>query len=171
MFVRVISSAARCIMAPALAILLTGVAAHTPAAAADGSFAPLAGSWNGGGQIVLSSGSKERIRCRATYAPDAPGTNVQIELRCASDSYKFELKSDVTNSGGRISGSWSETTRGASGIISGTASAGQIDVRANGPTFSALLTLTTRGNRQTILIESPGSEMSQVSIALSKAKR
>lgn len=170
MFVRAVSSAARVFMAPALAILLAGAAAQEPAAAAEGPFASLAGSWSGSGQILLSSGSKERIRCRASYRPDEGGSNIRIELRCASDSYKFELHSDVAARGGQISGMWNETTRGAVGVISGTASAGRMDVRANGPTFSALLTLSTRGGHQTIVIESPGSEMSQVTISLNKGR-
>ena len=166
MSLRSISSAA--IAAPALAIMLASVAFLTPARAADGPFAGLAGAWTGSGHIILSSGSKERLRCRATYSPDAALANLRIELRCASDSYNFELKSDVTNSGGKISGSWSETTKGAIGSISGTGSAGRIDVNASGPTFSAQLALATRGNRQSISIQSPGSEMREVAITLAK---
>ncbi len=156
-----------------LVALALAVAAASPGYAqrpAENPFGPLAGSWSGTGTIALSSGTKERIRCRATYRPDSSAMNLQIELRCASDSYTFELKSNVSHKVGEISGMWTESTRGAIGSISGIATGNQIQVRALGPIFSAILSLTTRGDRQQISIQSPGSEMSEVLISLSKAK-
>jgi hypothetical protein len=37
--------------------------------------------------------------------------------------------------------------------------------------FNATLSLTTRGNRQEVLIRSPGSEISEVAISLSRKGR
>ena len=50
-------------------------------------------------------------------------------LRCASDSYKFDLSSDVTSHGDHITGNWSETNRNISGSLLGTAGSGKIDVQ------------------------------------------
>jgi hypothetical protein len=50
----------------------------------------------------------------------------------------------------------------------GRASGGQIQARVDSPTFSANLTLTTRGNKQSVTIESQG-ELRLVSITLNKA--
>jgi hypothetical protein len=77
-------------------------------------------------------------------------------LRCASDSYKFDLSSDVTSNGDRISGNWSEASRNLFGNLQGTAGGGtiQVFVEANG--FAANLTLRTNGNRQTVQINSKG---------------
>jgi hypothetical protein len=130
-------------------------------------FAMMRGSWSGGGTIALSNGTKERIRCRASYVPDGDAS-LALELRCASDSYKFELQSNVSHNGGTLSGSWSEATRGAGGSISGTVHGGRIQATASGPTFTAALALNTQGNRQTVSILSPGSELSAVSISLSR---
>jgi hypothetical protein len=94
------------------------------------------------------------------------GNNLQLRLRCASDSYTFDLNSNVNHTSGAISGSWSETTRNVSGSLSGRASANEIQARVDSPSFSANLTLTTRGDRQTVAIESRGSELAAVSIAL-----
>jgi hypothetical protein len=63
-------------------------------------FSHLAGSWAGSGTISFNSGTRERIRCRAQYAPGDGGTSLRLELRCASDSYKFELQSNLTSSAG-----------------------------------------------------------------------
>lgn len=134
-------------------------------------FANLPGSWSGPGTITLNTGAKERIRCRAQYRGASSGSDLQLELRCASDSYKFELQSSVSHNGGTISGTWSEQTRGAVGTISGTSSGSQINLRATSPVFSALLAVNTRGNQQSISIQSPGSEISAVAINLSRGSR
>jgi len=62
-----------------------------------GPFAGLNGSWSGSGTVSLADGSKERIRCRANYTVDATGSGLRQSLRCASDSYKFDLASNVTS--------------------------------------------------------------------------
>jgi hypothetical protein len=134
-------------------------------------FAAMAGSWAGPGTISLSSGAKERIRCRAQYRVAENGSDLQLELRCASDTYRFELQSAVSHNDGAISGTWSEITRGAIGTISGTSNGNQINLRASSPVFSALLAVNTRSNQQSISIQSPGSEISAVSINLSRGSK
>ena len=69
----------------------------------------------------------------------AAATRIQIDLRCASDSYNFNLTSNVQANGNAIAGSWTETTRNASGSVSGTASGGQIQARVSGPTLRRTL--------------------------------
>ena len=65
-------------------------------------------------------------------------------------------------------GTW--TTRGAGGAISGTVSRGRIQARATSPTFSASLAMNTSGSRQSISIQSPGSELEAVNISLSRSR-
>jgi hypothetical protein len=134
-------------------------------------FPGLSGAWAGPGTISLSSGAKEKIRCRALYRVAETGADLQLDLRCASDTYKFELQSNVSHSNGAISGTWSELTRGAIGVISGTSNGNQINLRANSPVFSAMLAVSTRSNQQSISIQSPGSEISAVSINLSRGAK
>ena len=128
----------------------------------------LGGSWSGQGSINFNDGTKERIRCRSNYTPDGAGAKLKLELRCASDSYKFELNGNVIYDNGQISGNWNETSRNAAGDITGTASATKIEVRAVGQTFAAFLNITTRGSSQSVSIKSPGSTMSEVQITLAK---
>jgi hypothetical protein len=134
-------------------------------------FGGLAGSWSGPGTITLSSGAKERLRCRATYDVEGSARRLQISLRCASDSYKFELQSAVTHNDGAISGTWTEATRNAGGTLSGTANGSKIQANATGPAFSASLAFATRANTQTVSIHSPGSEISAVAITLTKGSK
>lgn len=123
--------------------------------AQSGPFAGFDGSWNGSGTVTLSDGSSERIRCRATYRING-GNALSQTLRCASDSYKFDLSSNVTSQGDNVSGNWSEASRGINGNLNGRAGGGQIDVFVEAAGFAASITLTTRGNRQSVSINSKG---------------
>jgi hypothetical protein len=154
----------------AAALAFTGTA-HTGTAQAQraGPFSGLAGNWAGGGSIAIGNGANERIRCLADYHVGNTGTTVALQLRCASDSYKFELQGNVHYQNGEVRGDWSETTRGTAGQVSGRVQGNQIDVRVEGPSFSALLSLTTRGSKQSISIRGPaGSEMSEANITLNR---
>ncbi len=140
--------------------------ATTPALA--GPFSGLAGNWSGGGKISLSNGSKERIRCRAHYVVGSDGNALQQSLRCASDSYNFELHSDVESHGGRITGNWNESTRQIGGTLSGRARHGHIEVRVQNPNFNADLTLISHGHHQSVIIRSHGGQLTGASISLSR---
>jgi hypothetical protein len=125
--------------------------------AQSGPFASLAGVWSGSGSIMLDDGSSERIRCRATYAVGEGGNGLNQSLTCASDSYKFDLRSSVVAEGGSLSGTWSESSRGVSGNLQGHIAGGNFQVVASAPGFTANITLTTRGNKQSVVIKSDSS--------------
>lgn len=151
------------IRAVGLAILL--VASAGSAQAQSGPFAGFEGSWSGNGTVSLANGANESIRCRATYAPS--GNSLKQTLRCASDSYTFNLSSDVTSQGDQVSGNWSESSRGINGSLQGTAGGGQIQVFVEAAGFAANISLTTRGNKQQVSISSKG-EIKGVNITLVK---
>ena len=103
---------ARNLAALAIAASLLGFAPQN-AESADGPLAHFAGSWSGNGKITVKDGTSERIRCRSTN--NAKGNALTLSMRCASDSYKFDLASDIAAEGANISGSWNETSRGVVG--------------------------------------------------------
>ncbi len=112
-----------------------------PGHAQQGPFADLPGSWAGGGNITLSSGSRERIQCRATYDVGGGGNNLQLALRCASDSYNFDFRGNATYSDGNISGNWNETTQSAAGQFSGRVKGNRIDGQGRGADFRGVVGL------------------------------
>ena len=65
-------------------------------------FLGLSGHWSGAGTVTLANGPTERLRCKAAYAVNATGKAVQQTLRCASDSYRVEISSNVTSEGGSL---------------------------------------------------------------------
>src|SRR5260370_2679085 len=127
------------------ALLLSVSAGH----AQSGPFAGFEGAWVGNGTVARSGGTTERIRCKADYKVNGSGLGLKQNLHCASDSYKFDLSSDVTSQGDRISGNWSEASRNIFGNLQGTAGGGQIEVFVEASRFAAKLTLRTNGNKQT----------------------
>jgi hypothetical protein len=151
----------------AAATLLVATMSSSTSYAQAGPFAGMAGNWSGGGTVTLDDGSSERLRCRATYAVGAGGNGLNLNLVCASDSYKFDLRADVISDHGALSGSWSETSRGVTGTLEGRGANGNFQVLANAAGFSANLSLTTRGNRQSVAIRSE-SAFRAATISLSR---
>ena len=131
-------------------------------------FTAMAGTWSGGGVLSTSDGQQEQLRCRASYDVAGAGEQLRLNLRCASASYNFDLASDVEYRGGAIRGSWTEASRNASGTLSGRAAGDHVEAAARGDTFSANLSLTTRGGRQTVSIRPEGTSITSVSLALNR---
>ena len=131
-------------------------------------FTAMAGSWSGGGTISLSGGTRERLRCRATHIVGGGNKSLAMSIRCASDSYRFELSSSVVERRGQIFGKWSEASNGVSGSISGRAAGNRISGLARGDSFSAGISVTTNGNRQSVSITPQGVHITGVQIALSR---
>ncbi len=140
----------------------------TASDAQSGPFIGFNGAWSGNGTVALSDGTTERIRCKADYLVDGSGLGLKQTLKCASDSYKFDLTSDVRSQGDRISGNWSEASRNVFGNLQGTAGGGRIEVFVEANGFAANLTLQTNGNKQTVQISSKG-EIRGVNITMVKS--
>jgi len=137
------------------AVTLFAASAYAPASYAQTApFAGIAGNWSGGGTVTLDDGSSERLRCKASYAVGAGGDGLNLSLLCASDSYKFDLRANVVSDRGALSGSWSEAGRGVNGTLEGRGANGNFQVAATAAGFSANISLTTHGNKQSVVIRS-----------------
>jgi hypothetical protein len=158
--------ARRTLTTTGLVLLAALIAA--PGAQAAGPFTALNGSWSGSGSVTLASGARERLRCVASYAAGGGGDTLRLSLRCASDSYNFQLGGDVVNRGGAISGTWSEATRNIGGAISGRASGNSIQATASGGSFAANLAINTSGRSQSVSIRASGGDIIGVDISMSR---
>jgi hypothetical protein len=151
-----------------LVLLSLGVFASPLQAAPASPLLAMAGSWSGEGMLTTSDGMQQRLRCRANYDVDGTGAELRLSLKCASESYNFDLASNVEYRGGAISGAWTEASRNASGTISGRAAGDHVEAAARGNNFSANLSLTTRGGRQSVSIRPQQSDVTAVSLALAR---
>jgi hypothetical protein len=134
-------------------------------AQAGGPFAGMAGNWAGGGTVTLDDGSRERLRCRASYA--VAGASMTMTLTCASDAYRFQLTANVVDQGGAVSGNWTEASRNISGTLQGRGGGGNFDVVASTGGFNANISLRTAGNRQSIGMRAD-SQFRAASISMSR---
>ena len=144
---------------------LSGIGARPSLA---GAFSDLAGSWAGGGTLTRKDGNNERLRCQARYDVGGSGDQVNLSIRCASDSFKFDLSGYIINSAGTISGQWSEPNYNSSGSLDGRVGDGKINAHAVGNTFSALLQVSTQGSRQSVTIQPQETDVTRVSLSLQR---
>ncbi|MGY3615351.1 hypothetical protein [Bradyrhizobium sp. USDA 10063] len=159
---KLLPTARRLTLAAAFAVTTFAV---SPSHAQSGPFAGMAGTWSGGGSVTLDDGSRERIRCRATYR--VGGVNMAMSLTCASDAYKFNLQADVVAQGSAISGNWTEGSRGISGNLQGRGGGGNFQVAASAAGFNANLSMRTSGNKQSVSIRADNG-FREANISLSK---
>jgi hypothetical protein len=150
-------------------LLMTAIVA-APARAEQG-FDNVAGSWSGGGSMKPSDGARERVRCKVDYNVKNAGQSVKMSVRCASDAYKMDLSANIDQSGTALSGNWFESQYRQGGKVSGRNVNDLIEAKVESDTIVALLTVRTKGNRQTFVMEAPGAWVSQVSIDLVRDPR
>ena len=139
--------------------------------ASHAQFERLAGRWAGSGSIELSNGTREKLKCVAAYMVQGDKKNLQLNIRCAGDSYNINISSNASVAAGVVTGNWSESNSMAGGAISGRASSDHIQVIAESSGFSASLSLTTHSDRQSISIRSrsPDSPIKGASMNLRRS--
>ena len=83
----------------------------------------------------------------------------------------MDLNANIDQKGSVLSGNWFERQYRQGGRVSGQNVNGVIESKIEGDTITALLTVRTKGNRQTFIMESPGAWVSHVSIDLVRDAR
>ena len=142
-----------------------------PTAAATGPFADFSGTWSGTGTVRTGGNAPERIRCNANYRPRGSSQHeVDLQLRCASDSYNFDLAGQFTaDEHNEITGQWTERSRNTGGTAIGRANGERLDVHVESGGFAADLVMVTRNRRQSVTIDSQGGGQTvKASISLSR---
>jgi hypothetical protein len=126
------------------------------AAPAHGPFADFRGHWSGSGTIREEGSRPERIRCEANYRIlDSSAHEVELDLKCDSDSYKFDLSGQFqANSHNQVSGHWTERTRGIGGQGFGFARGSSTQVHVESGAFAATVFMVTRSRSQSVRIDS-----------------
>ena len=98
--------------------------------------------------------------------------SLKLELRCAGDSYNFEIRSELNYASGAVTGTWTEMSRGINGQVTGTVNDEKINAVAESQTFQATIELISQSeSKQQVRITSPGSEMTDVLIGLNRASK
>ena len=121
-------------------------------------FADFAGHWSGAGTLRPENGAAERIRCNATYRPGGTQREIDLQLRCASDSYNFDLVGQFTaDDQNQVSGRWTERSRSTGGTAVGNAQGDRLQLHIESAGFAAEVVMVTRSRRQSVDIDSHGA--------------
>ena len=134
--------------------------------AAASPFDTLLGSWRGSGQILLSDGRTERLKCNAYYT--GGGSRLGMAIRCQSESSNVEIRSKLSQTGGRISGTWEERTFNAEGTASGKATGNKISLQITGGVTGTMEVSFSR-SRQSVAISTQGIALKRVTINLTRS--
>jgi hypothetical protein len=167
---RTISALAR-IAIPACALIAAIAMPRPPASAADGFFAEFPGNWSGAGTLKPENGAAERIRCNANYRAGSAPNEISLQLRCASDSYNFDLVGEFAVDGqNQVNGRWTERSRSVGGTAVGNKSGDRLQLLVESAGFSAELVMITRNKHQSVIIDSHGAgQVVKASISLNKS--
>jgi hypothetical protein len=154
----------------ALAALVGGLVLSGQAAVAraEGAFPRLAGSWSGSGTVHLDQGKSEQITCRAYYNAKSAGADLALAIRCASSSYKIEMRATLSQQNGQVTGQWEERTFNAAGSVSGRATDTSLNLAIRGA-VSGTMSVTSSDASQRIEIKTVGSGLSGVTISLARS--
>jgi hypothetical protein len=134
-----------------LAVSLVVSSASAASTKASGNpFDQLKGYWRGGGTMTPMNGKAEKVSCRVTY--NVAGSSITQTMNCAGTDYKVNTTSKFNYNGGKISGSWNESTYSATGGMSGTAKGNTVHARIAGDKFSGRMSISVSGKGHTINI-------------------
>ncbi len=127
----------------------------------------LVGTWSGNGAVSFADGQRELISCRAYYTKQS--AELGMAFRCASPSYKIEIRSTLDVQGGQVSGDWEERTFNARGNVAGAASSDSLDLKVTGGGFEGEMTVRHSGGVQTVEIDARGLRLKNVSVRLARS--
>jgi hypothetical protein len=144
----------RKVLLTAMALLSSAIlASASPSIADDSPFKDLPGRWVGEGRIGLKDGKTEQVKCRATYFLSDKADELKQNIRCASASGKIEVKSVVTHTAGKLSGTWNELIYNLGGELSGEVTPRGFRISVHGSGLAANMEVIVRDGRQIVEIQ------------------
>ena len=153
--------------APLLLAVALGASSLAGPASAGGPFEQLSGTWSGKGKVTFEGGNSEALACTAYYVSRDAGAGLGLAIRCASTSYKTEIRSNLHHANGRISGEWEERSFNAAGAATGVVSPDRISLQISGA-INGSMTIVQAGSTQSVSFSTSGGGLSAVSIGLSR---
>ena len=118
-------------------------------------FSSLDGAWNGSGQIKLDSGKSEKIKCKGYYNAKDGGAQLGIAIDCANASVRINMRANLIDAAGKVSGTWEEREFNQSGEVNGNTTADKLTVTFAGG-LTGTLSIAASGTSQTVVISTGG---------------
>jgi hypothetical protein len=147
-----------------LALTASVVAAK---AESDSPFVTLAGTWGGSGTARFDDGKTESLRCKGYYTNNGNPHSLGLSIRCANASAKIELRANLVDSNGAVSGSWEERTYNQSGTVTGRTTPGRMTLAISGG-ITGTMTVAITGGSHSVTVASSGPSFKGVHISMSR---
>ncbi len=127
----------------------------------------LPGRWTGIGDMAFRDGTKERMKCRIIYRFQAV-QNLLQKIWCRNSNIRLEVKAEIVNHKGKLSGNWDDRIYSMSGKLNGRLRGNQIQANLSGVFFTARLNISIVGNRQTIRLIPNNGQLRFMNIRLAR---
>ena len=129
-------------------------ATHPKAEAAEpSSLTALAGRWVGEGRLGVKDNPPESVKCRATYFVESGNASLKQNIRCATAGGAIEVKSEIENNAGSLTGAWSETIHNLSGTLAGEIKPNGFHINVKGDGLNANMDIVVQSNKQIVEIQ------------------
>lgn len=148
-------------------VVALAVSAAPAWAASDNPFVTLAGTWGGSGTARFDDGKTESLRCKGYYTNNGNPHNLGLSIRCANASAKLELRANLVDSNGAVSGSWEERTYNQSGTVQGRVTANRMTLSISGG-ITGTMTVSISGGSHSVTVASSGPSFKGVRISMSR---
>lgn len=157
-------------LAGTLALAVLAATCGVASAAQDGgAFASFPGRWTGEGRLGFKDGKTETVSCRATYFVGEETGELKQTIRCASPSGKIEVKSNVVEKDGELTGTWNELIYDMSGELTGKVTKSGFVVRVKGEKLSATMDILVKDTKQIVEIHFESSTLLGLTLLLGKS--
>lgn len=130
-------------------------------------FSSLDGAWRGAGEIRLDSGKREKIKCKGYYNVKGGGAELGVAIDCANASVRINMRAQLIDSAGKISGTWEEREFNQSGEVNGTATTDKLVLTFAGG-ISGNMAISSSGGSQTVSITTGGPGFVGADLTFSK---
>lgn len=136
-------------------------------AASDNPFVNLAGTWGGSGTARFDDGKTESLRCKGYYTNNGNPHSLGLSIRCANASSKLELRANLLDTNGSVSGNWEERTYNQSGTVTGRATPSRMTLAISGG-ITGTMTVAISGASHSVTVASSGPSFKGVHISMSR---
>lgn len=151
------------------AAILSAAAPGLVLAEVPPALANLPGRWTGEGRLGFKDGKMETVTCRATYFAAEDVSGLRQTIRCASPSGKIELKSNLDEKDGRLTGAWTEEMYNLKGELTGSVTPKGLRVVVKGENLDANMDIVVKDKRQIVEIQFHNTSLVGITLILNRS--
>ena len=119
------------------------------------------------GIAKFDGGKKESLRCKGYYTNTGGPHTLGLSIRCANASAKVELRANLVDANGAVSGNWEERTYNQSGTVTGRATASRMNLIISGG-IDGSMTVSIGGSTHSVDVSTSGPTLKAINISMTR---